>query len=116
MFPRGKTPTDASASASKGKAKPRSNAEEAKGAETIQGQGGRKRKAVGSASPGGENKDWLFGAPQSKQSAAAGGKKARERDDAGPSTGRVRVGKGKVCRNTGRYLCMMAQNRAVLLL
>lgn len=97
LFPRGKkTPTKASPGSSKGKAKPRSGTtEETKGSKTSsQGQGGRKRKAVGSQpSPaGGEgDKDWLFGAPQAKKSPAASGKKAREGNDARSST------TGKVC-------------------
>lgn len=97
LFPRGKGPSSAAPDATgKGKAR---GSEEGKGSSGGKGQGDPKRKRKAAESPAaasGGQKDWLFGAPQSNEAAPGSGKKAREGDAAGSSTGRGKAGHGKV--------------------
>lgn len=102
LFPRGKDPASAAPDgARKGKTL---GPEEGKGGSAGKGQGDPKRKRKAAESPAaasGGQKDWLFGAPQSLEAGAGSGKKPREGDAAGSSTGRGKTGQGKVrvCRN-----------------
>lgn len=94
LFPRGKGPSSTTPDASR---KGRVDGTEAGkgGSSAAKGSGGAKRKrkaAESTEGASGGQKDWLFGAPQSSQPAPVG-KKAREGDTAGTSTGR---GKAKV--------------------
>ncbi|CAN0033731.1 unnamed protein product, partial [Laminaria digitata] len=96
LFPRGKHPASAAPDgARKGKTL---GPEEGKGGSAGKGQGDPKRKRKAAESPAaasGGQKDWLFGAPQSHEAGAGSGKKPREGDAAGSSTGRGKTGQGK---------------------
>ena len=101
LFPRGKTPTDKSLSSSN-KKKPSDDTR----ASSNDLKKGRKRKAVGSPPPkaGEQDRDFLFGAPQTKPTQvpgkqSPGDSKARQHG-LRSSSGQEKVGKLEWCHDT----------------